>query len=81
MRTWTRKDGRHFSAWIERDLYGLVVITSYGGVLRPTRFRVIPVESIEAGERALEVIGRRRLAHGYVADQLSLQGSTSATQH
>jgi hypothetical protein len=66
MDTWTRKDGRHFSAWIERDLYGLVVITSFGGRLRPARFRSIPVSSIEEGERTLHEIAKRRMAHGYV---------------
>ena len=67
MDTWTRKDGRHFSAWIERDLYGLVVVTSYGGDRRPTRFRSIPVASIEEGEKAMYAIAKRRIAHGYVA--------------
>lgn len=66
MDTWTRKDGRFFSAWIERDLYGLVVVTAYGGASRPARFRSIPVASIEDGERELVAIGKRRAAHGYI---------------
>ena len=67
MHTWTRKDGRHYAAWIDRDLYGLVVITAFGGSSRPTRFRSIPVASIEDGEREIDAIAKRRVAHGYVA--------------
>ena len=66
MDTWTRKDGRFFCAWIERDLLGLVVMTAYGGETRPARFRSIPVASVDDGERMLCAIGKRRIAHGYV---------------
>lgn len=67
MDTWTRKDGRFYCAWIERDLLGLVVVTAYGGANRPARYRSIPVASVEEGERTLYEIAKRRMAHGYVA--------------
>ena len=65
MQTWTRSDGRYFSIWIEHDLFGLVVVAAYGGKGRSARFRYVPVGSLEHGERVMEAMGRRRVAHGY----------------
>lgn len=67
MKTWIREDGRFFTARVERGLFGLVVVTTFGGRMRPARVRSIPVDSVEDGERVLDAIAKRRTAHGYMA--------------
>lgn len=64
MDTWTRQDGRYMHAEICRDLYGLVVMVAHGGQT-PARVRSYPVCDVEEGERLLERISKRRIAHGY----------------
>ena len=66
MKTWIREDGRFFTARVERGLFGLVVVTTFGGRMRPARVRSIPVESDAEAECAIEAIGKRWAAHGYV---------------
>lgn len=66
MKTWIREDGRFFTARVERGLFGLVVVTTFGGRMRPARVRSIPVESEAEAECAIRSIGVRRLSHGYV---------------
>lgn len=64
MEAWRRADGRFYYALITEDLFGLVVMIAHGG-LTPARVRSIPIGGVEEGERMLEQIGRRRVAHGY----------------
>ena len=64
MKAWRREDGRFYYALITEDLFGLAVMIAHGG-RTPARVRTVPVGGVEEGERLIEQIGRRRLAHGY----------------
>lgn len=63
METWTRGT-RYYHVALTRDLYGLVVMIAHGGQT-PPRVRSYPVCDVEEGERLLERIAKRRIAHGY----------------
>lgn len=49
---------------LTRDMFGPVVLIAHGGIT-PNRVRSIPVADVVEGERVMEALARRRIAHGY----------------
>ena len=65
---YVRADGRYYIAELTRDLWGPVVVVAHGGST-PPQIRSLPVDSLVEGERLLEAIHRRRVAHGYAVER------------
>lgn len=64
MDSYLRHDGRYYHMQLCRSLLGLEVMIAHGG-LTPARVRSIPVADVVEGERVMEALARRRIAHGY----------------
>jgi len=62
-----RQNQRYYSAQLVQDLFGdwTLVVCWGGSNSKRGGMRITGVESLEAGEREIAKIGKRRLQHGY----------------